>query len=158
MPSQAAAIRQQLEAATAKAVLALTLEVDANLRRSADAGGTPVDTGHARANWVPSVGQPYIGEANSDGDHEAGIQALLSYTLANGPAWVSNNVPYITLLDLGFSPQAPAGFVEMAIAQALVSVQQKFDNVDMGAAAFLATGGGVAAGNLAAAYMPEGLP
>ena len=48
--NQSKAIGAQLRTAAADIVKATILEIDANLREV-----TPVATGHARANWVPSI-------------------------------------------------------------------------------------------------------
>lgn len=97
----------------------ITLNVVAQLVRS-----TPVDTGWARANWVPSIGTPRTGTAGSRraaedgridlGPQVAGTAALASYKL--GPSiHITNNVPYINRLNSGSSRQAPAGFVQQSI-------------------------------------------
>ncbi len=104
----------------------LVLDIVANLRSSANTGyGTPVDTGWARANWIPSIGGP---RSSPDGSREAvttagqeqGIaKVATSYKQAQGPVFISNNVPYIVLLNEGSSQQAPKGFVQNAIAKAI---------------------------------------
>lgn len=98
----------------------LVLDVTANL-----VGTTPVDTGWARSNWVPSIGTPVeqptgSKESVSSGAQDQGLAAVAAtYTLERGPIWISNNVPYITLLNSGTSQQAPAGFVQAAIRRAV---------------------------------------
>lgn len=161
MGAQADALGVQLRRQVAKAAVALVLEIDAELRKSPDAGGTPVDTGHARANWVPSVGAPATGEVNGDGAHEAGIAALLGYQLEQGALWLANAAPYIEQLNLGHSHQAPPGFIEAAIERAQVIVQGRYDSLRIeintrGAGTFVDLAGGNAAGNLASAYSPFG--
>lgn len=84
---------------------------------------TPVDTGWARANWVPNLGGPYTGNATppaqaSDADtltQDGGLSSILAFKLSDGAIFVSNRVPYIAALNGGSSTQAPAGFVEAAI-------------------------------------------
>lgn len=111
-----------------KVVVKLTLDITANLIES-----TPVDTGWARANWVPRIGEPYTGggivfDSKEDqqssvgsarGDQQSGTASLLTYDLARGPVFVSNNVPYIQVLNSGSSKQAPSAFVEAGIQQAI---------------------------------------
>jgi hypothetical protein len=103
----------------------LSVEIVANLIET-----TPVDTGWAKANWVPSVGLPVIrpgsfeppdtlGIASARGQQTAGTLGLLSYTYTQGSVFISNNVPYVPRLNAGSSTQAPAGFVENAIEKAL---------------------------------------
>jgi hypothetical protein len=96
--------------AAAAAVLGLALEIHGNLVED-----TPVDTGHARNNWVPSQGVPVAYEA------DAAVDPLLTFATAppDAPLYITNNVPYIVSLDEGHSPQAPAGFVKAAIERAI---------------------------------------
>lgn len=136
MGAQADAIGAQLEAATEAVVRALALEIVAELKKSPDAGGTPVKTGHARRNWVASVGGPFLDEVNDESASQAGVAAVLAYRLINGAAYVSNNAPYINLLDLGISDQAAAGFVEVALVRAMQTVEGMFAGVDLGVADF----------------------
>lgn len=147
----------------AKAGTALILEIDANLRRSPDRGGTPVKTGHARASWVPSVGEPHEGEpiGSSSSDHDAGVAALIAYKLEDGPLWLSNNCGYIQFLNLGLSDQQVVGFIEAAIDRGYATVQQRYDGMEIeirttGAGTFSDFAGGAAAENLASAYSPFG--
>ena len=107
----------------------VVLDVVANLRKAGVDGGTPVDTGWARANWIPSHGGDSpttpAGSKLSVGVAEAALQAgigsLLSYKLLSGPVYVTNNVPYILRLNDGSSTQAAKGFVQAAITAAVVS-------------------------------------
>lgn len=120
------------------AIKRLALDITANLVRAPSEGGTPVDTGWARANWIPSVSAPAsalrdpgsrdaraasVGGASSA--QAAGQADVLGYKLSRGPVYVSNNVPYIVRLNEGSSRQAPKGFVQAAIAKAV--------RVDLGA-------------------------
>lgn len=67
------------------------------LKRPPSQGGTPVDTGFARSRWV--------------------IAEL-------GPALdIINDAPYIMRLNDGWSGQAPAGFVERCIDEALAEMR-----------------------------------
>ena len=91
---------------------------------------TPVDTGWARANWIPSIGRPVEKAAGSReavgaarGAQSAGVARLLIYDLSQGDIWISNNVPYIERLNQGSSPQADARFVERAIEAGIRSVR-----------------------------------
>lgn len=155
MPSQAAAIGERLRREVANVCKMIALEIDKELRRT-----TPVDTGHARRNWVPSVGEPVRIEAKDDQAHADGVAAVLSYQLADGALWIANNVPYIRRLNYGHSSQAPVGFVEAAIDRALAKVAGKIKStaIDVTAmrASFQSEVGGSAAENLASAYDPFG--
>lgn len=117
-----------------KAVKRISLGVVAELKKASSEGGTPVDTGWARANWVPSIGAPHegtVGErppkaeegrAQVQADDSASVAGVAEvaarYTLNRGPVFISNNVPYIQALNDGHSKQAPAGFVQAAVIRA----------------------------------------
>src|SRR3989442_15420599 len=117
-----------LDARVEQIVKALTLNVVANLVRAPAQGGTPVDTGWARANWIPSIGSPRDAlagsrESVSTVEQEAGVALVAgTYKLAQGAGFVSNHVPYIGDLNAGASPQAEAGFVERAVVEAAKQV------------------------------------
>lgn len=115
-----------LDRLTTRVVTRLTLDVTANLIED-----TPVDTGWARANWVPSMGQPKLKDlpptrpddsqavAGATAEQQGAVAGLLAYTLKRGMVFVTNNVPYILDLNDGTSTQAPTGFVQRAIARAV---------------------------------------
>ena len=124
---QVTAIVSDLNGLTARSVSKITLAVTFNLVED-----TPVDTGWARANWVPSVGKRSRRPAQSFPGRtpEASVQAAaavqaagqveaLGYKLENGRAFVTNNVHYIRRLNDGYSRQAPRGFVQIAIRKAV---------------------------------------
>lgn len=107
----------------------LTLDIVANLVSAPDTGyGTPVDTGWARANWVPEIGKPITDTAGTReqaerghitlGNQQAGL-AKVATSYREGPIFISNNVPYILRLNEGSSKQAPKGFIQNAIAKAV---------------------------------------
>lgn len=120
----AAEIGEALRKALARELKAIALDIDAELRRY-----TPVDTGHARRNWVPSVGQPFEGESADDATRAAGISEVLGYKLEDGQLWLANNTPYINVLNYGHSKQQPAGFIERAIAVALQKAEKRASGV-----------------------------
>ena len=109
---------------TQELVQRVALRITANLQED-----TPVDTGWARSNWVPSIGDPYRGLAgNKEGDvtlldpsvSEMGkARVATSYKLADGAIFISNNVPYILALNEGHSTQAPRAFVQADILKAI---------------------------------------
>jgi hypothetical protein len=149
-------VEAKLHSLIERSMKALVLEIDRELRRSGT--GTPVDTGHARANWIPSVSSPYMQEVDgtSDATHDAGLAEVMAYKLASGATlYLTNNVPYIRRLNDGWSEQAPALFVERAIARALQRVKTKH-GVDLGLSSFVSSVGSSGAGNLASAYSPFG--
>lgn len=107
---------------TERIVRRIVLDATANLTED-----TPVDTGWARANWIPSIGAPPSQPTGSPTDvgaaraaQQQGVAAIaVGYTLEQGNVSITNNVPYIRRLNEGSSGQAPAMFVQSAIARAL---------------------------------------
>lgn len=95
---------------------------------------TPVDLGFARGGWTPSVGtfdsDPLTPSGNREADRAAGERNLAAnqakaaaiastYRIDQGPYYLTNNVPYVPFLNGGSSSQAPAGFVEIALQDAI---------------------------------------
>lgn len=144
-------VEDNLNALISGAVRALTLEVAANLTAAA-----PVDTGHFRRNFVPSVGTPNVG--TDEGAAQAQGQAtMLSYKIADGPTFVTNNVPYGAQLVLGSSAQAPAGWDLAAVDRAVLTVRQQYGaSIDVTASIDAGARGAGAAAGMAAAYSPFG--
>lgn len=116
-----------LEGFVERRVTQLALDIVANLVAAPSEGGTPVDTGWARANWQPSIGkraEAAVGSPDSvtGAAQSAGLSALLAWKLSSGAKiYITNNVPYIGRLNRGSSQQAPAGFVQAAIRRAIGS-------------------------------------
>ena len=99
---------------------------------------TPVDKGVARSNWRVGVGAPTravipayspgrnlgIGEsANAVATIAAGVARINSVRGVRGVGlttaiYISNAAPYIEVLNSGSSKQAPAGFIQIALAEA----------------------------------------
>lgn len=116
----------QLDQFVERLIVKITLDVTANLIET-----TPVDTGWARANWVPAIGRPFVRDlsgvqptraaaSGAQGRQATGVAGVAAgYRIERGPVFVSNNVPYITDLNDGTSRQQPAGFVQRAVAKAL---------------------------------------
>ncbi len=84
---------------------------------------TPVDTGHAVANWQIGISEPITSEIDeNDPGRTSTIERNASIIRQAPPRKdiiLSNNVPYIHKLNEGSSSQAPAQFVEMAVATAV---------------------------------------
>lgn len=123
--AQVAFVINAMEDHIDEVVKKLMLDINYELLRT-----TPVDTGWARANWTLSVGsepdnttairQPGASIGSARAKQARGQARMASYKAIQGPAWISNNVPYIGRLNHGYSKQAPAGFVEAAITRAVV--------------------------------------
>mgnify|MGYP000125552930 CR=1 FL=1 len=124
--TQIRAIVRGLERVTEHVVTKITLDVTANLVET-----TPVDTGWARANWVPAIGAPVIQDlrgvpttaqnvASMTGEQQQALVGIVTdYRLSRGAVFVSNNVPYVPRLNDGSSTQAPSGFVQRAVQKAV---------------------------------------
>jgi hypothetical protein len=82
---------------------------------------TPVDTGRARGNWFPSIGRPSTAY-DPDAKDKVNPGGFVPQTFPPYiKAWITNNVPYIEALNNGHSAQAPANFVELAVAEVVDS-------------------------------------
>ena len=116
---QIRAIVRGLNRVTSRVVAKITLDLVANLIET-----TPVDTGWAKANWVPRIGRTLNDPVGEPGTSDASEQLLgqarvLSYKVEEGKVFVTNNVPYIEILNEGHSPKQAAGFVQRAIRKAV---------------------------------------
>lgn len=125
---QLAFIFADLHRYTSAEVRALALDVQANLQED-----TPRDTGWARANWVMSLGSPFVDVSAAEtkdptpadvaaaaAKQQASIGELAAYDVDQGLIFTTNNVPYIGALNEGHSPQqARPGFVQRSVADAL---------------------------------------
>lgn len=132
MVDQIRVVARQLQKFVARVVAKITLDIVANLERPGSSGGTPVDTGWARANWVPSIGSPgpsvptpptrkgrRRGAGSRAARQAAASTRLFGYKVRQGPVFISNGVPYIVNLNAGSSKQAPRNFVQANIRKAL---------------------------------------
>lgn len=73
---------------------------------------TPVDTGRARANWNLSVSKPDL----SVNKNATSIKsAHLNKGDGKQDIWITNNLPYIKVLENGSSKQAPKGMVAVTM-------------------------------------------
>lgn len=83
---------------------------------------TPVDTGRARANWFASLDTPLDADETFRPKDTSGQGALnqgagvIGRVKPGQVIFFTNNLPYIVPLNQGSSAQAPAGFVEEAVA------------------------------------------
>lgn len=117
---QIQAIVAELENVASRVVSKIVLDATANLSAT-----TPRDTGWAAANWLPSISAPAPAPAGSRDSvsfaaQNAGAAAVAGgYHINKGPAYITNNVPYVPRLNDGTSRKAPAGFVQAAIVKAL---------------------------------------
>lgn len=152
MTSDPKVIGDQLRALYAQAATDLVLEINANLIEEC-----PVDTGNARANFIPSIGVPHQGEERGAGAQEAGTAAVVAYKFGDGDIHITNHVAYIGPLLAGHSPQAAPGWDLAAIDKASQTIGQRYAiEIELGTGAAVVERGGYAAENLASAYSPFG--
>lgn len=89
---------------------------------------TPVDTGHARANWQVGIDTSITQEIDAnDLSGFATVSKNAGIIRTSKPQKmivISNNVPYIQQLNEGSSEQAPAQFVQIAILQAVAAIKK----------------------------------
>lgn len=99
---------------------------------------TPVDTSRARSNWLPNLDAPASGQIAPYVAGEKGSSAAASSEAAmdaakavakkydgdrNRELHITNNLPYIAKLNEGSSTQAPALFVETAVAAGAAAIR-----------------------------------
>jgi hypothetical protein len=127
---QVSVVVQSLTLFVERIIKKIALDITANLVRAPSEGGTPVDTGWARANWIPRIGEPVSGPVGTREQAEAGnvntaeqgagvVSVAATYKLEQGKVYVSNAVPYIVNLNEGSSRQAPAGFIQANVEKAV---------------------------------------
>lgn len=117
---------RQLEEGVERIVKAAALEVDAAVVQ-----GTPVDTGRARSNWIVQINAAAPGEVSSgsfdrsgQGAISQGQGAIAGFKVRKDRSiHITNNVPYIGQLNDGSSAQAPANFVQAAVAAGAAAVR-----------------------------------
>lgn len=126
----AAFVTATLKAQTELLIKQIVLDIVANLRRAAAEGGSPVDTGWLRANWIASIGSPNEGtvgtkeqaeqgNVNNAAGSTAASDFFNNYKLESGTGYVSNNVPYVLLRNERGGKVAQRFFVQRAIKEAV---------------------------------------
>jgi hypothetical protein len=90
---------------------------------------TPVDTGRARGNWQVTLDTPATGynTDKKDGTGTAAIAegvSVITQAPNDGLIWITNNLPYIERLENGWSNQAPAGMVKVALEEVMTMIAQ----------------------------------
>lgn len=94
----------------------------------------PVDTGFSRSKWTPTTGSSIGGRLNRPEDRRAAVsdasrsfaanraraeQIAKTYLLPQGQVFITNPTSYLPALNGGSSAQAPAHWIERAIAAAI---------------------------------------
>jgi hypothetical protein len=82
---------------------------------------TPVDTGRARGNWIPSIGSPSsaVNEelySHTGASTVAVLDGVVASAVLGDIIWMANNLDYIGELEQGSSRQAPQGMVTVNVA------------------------------------------
>ncbi len=89
---------------------------------------TPVDTGHAKANWQVGISEPITSEIDEEDPGGSATIERNASTIRQAPPHkdiiLSNNVPYIHELNDGSSSQAPEQFVQIAVAEAILAAKK----------------------------------
>lgn len=88
---------------------------------------TPVDSGRAQGNWTANIGSSPVWSETSERGAAAAIGSIQSIVseakMATDTVWLSNGLPYITVLEYGLFPNPPkagagktaAGFSTQAV-------------------------------------------
>lgn len=111
-------IKKDVNAGVSRKLRATALLIDQKVVYS-----TPVKTGRARANWLAAVDAEVItptDDTDKEGNEsiaKAGNVIGTFDPLKNATIFITNNVAYIGFLNEGSSVQAPANFVQIAVAQ-----------------------------------------
>jgi hypothetical protein len=89
---------------------------------------TPVDEGDAKSNWQTKIDEPASDilpsmDLTGAAAISNGKNVIAGYDgTKNSVVHITNNLPYIGLLNRGSSQQAPAAFVEMAVSAGAAAV------------------------------------
>ena len=111
------AFEKKYELQMEKVLRKVTLDLSAQLIQM-----SPVDTGRFRNNWYLSTTYAPNLTTTTQTD-PSGMAALnrissgLSSIQMGTPIWITNNLPYATRLEYGWSKQAPAGMVRISAAR-----------------------------------------
>ena len=134
-----------VEVATIKVTVEQALDVQYLLAK-----GTPVDVATARSNWRINIGRAYAGKVRAYSPYPSrhrkpygsggsisetsnlnqvvaqGKSRLAGYK--SGSIFISNNVPYIGVLNRGHSPQS-SGFVARAVSESVSRTRGKIPKI-----------------------------
>lgn len=76
---------------------------------------TPVDTGRARANWNAAIDNPDM--STTDGTSPPQPSPTVYMAGLGDTLYLTNNLPYISALEYGYSKQAPQGMVRVTASE-----------------------------------------
>ena len=127
-------VKSDLEKAYQKKVIQLTQEVVKKTAFDIDkeiVEQTPVDTGRARSNWLPSINSPRTDEV--DAGQKPDIAPIISGYTINDTIFIANNLPYIERLNNGWSQQnTTPSWVEATVAKYKNRMKQAIAEVSRG--------------------------
>lgn len=87
---------------------------------------SPVDTGAFRGNWLSATGSADTRYNTQDTTEKLGEMRATINGIALGEVfYFTNSLPYAERLENGWSQQAPAGVVKLAVAQWQQTVRRK---------------------------------
>lgn len=127
LSGQSEAIIKLLQQAVVTEGIAIMLEIHQILQGDPGSGGTPIKTGWASSNWIFSVQSPFrdvVGskKAVSYDESKASISEALEFDISDANLYLSNNVPYIQVLNFGINGRPhshqsspPLHWIEQAI-------------------------------------------
>lgn len=82
---------------------------------------TPVDTGRAKGNWIATIGEPSnaktgVLDPKGEKSKDRVAVALGKFDIyRDKKLFFSNTLPYIVMLEFGWSQQSPIGMVRLAL-------------------------------------------
>lgn len=119
-------VQSDLDRAYQKKVVQLTEAVVRKTALGIDAeivAQTPVDTGRARSNWLPSINTPR-NDTVEIGQKPEMVSVAAGYKL-DDTIFIANNLPYIERLNNGWSGQQPTpSWVEATVLKYKNSMKQ----------------------------------
>jgi len=87
---------------------------------------TPVDTGRARGNWQATLTTPASGEISKEAANanNTDITKDIQSWKITDIAYLTNNLPYIEPLELGWSGQRPDGWVRANVSKGQTALNE----------------------------------
>jgi hypothetical protein len=127
-------VKQDLDRAYKKKVVELTEKVVRKTAFDIDneiVAQTPVDTGRARANWLPSLSTPRTDTVEAG--QKPDITPITNAYRLNDTIFITNNLPYIERLNNGWSGQQPTpSWVEGTVKKYKARMKQAIAEVSRG--------------------------
>jgi hypothetical protein len=90
---------------------------------------TPVDTGRARASWMINEGSAPEGVPEPDLESYPMPATAMGGFTGTEPVYITSNLPYMERLENGWSKQAPAGMVRIALAEVETEIEMTLEGL-----------------------------